>query len=150
MEELERNNILLSDLAPKCGNEDNTIYILIGADIAGKLMTGEKFESGNGFVAFETKLGWTLMGRNPAAKRTDAAVVALSMFVNSAKIPDLWSLDVLGIEDLTEKTNQLIKEQIVEDNSQKTVVYNKNKRYSVDLPWMDDLFLKILSYQKQD
>ena len=56
------------------------------------------------------------MERNPAAKRTDAAIVALSMFVNCAQIPDLWSLDVLGIKDPTEKTNQLIKEQIVEDN----------------------------------
>ena len=101
-------------------------------------MTGKKFELGKGLAVFETKLGWTFMGRNPAAKRTDAAIVALSMFLNTAKTPDLWSLDVLGMKDSTEKENQLVKEQIVGDNFFKTAIYTKDKRYSVDLPGMDD------------
>ncbi|XP_043469433.1 uncharacterized protein LOC122503077 [Leptopilina heterotoma] len=100
-------------------------------------MTGNKFELSNGLVAFETKLGWALMGKNPATDRTDAATVAMSMFVKDAKISDLWSLDVLGIKDPTKKANQSIKEQSVEDNFLKSVVYS-DKRYSVDLPWVDD------------
>ncbi|XP_043472736.1 uncharacterized protein LOC122505291 [Leptopilina heterotoma] len=119
------------------GNFDNSIDVLIGADVAGKLMTGNKFELSNGLVAFETKLGWALMGKNPATERTDAAIVAMAMFVKDAKISDLWSLDVLGIKDPTEKANQSIKEQSVEDNVLKSVVYS-DKRYSVDLPWVDD------------
>ncbi|XP_051161418.1 uncharacterized protein LOC127281645 [Leptopilina boulardi] len=138
IEELERNNILLSDLTLEHGNLDNSIDVLIGADVAGKLMTGNKFEMSNGLAAFETKLGWVLMGKNPAAERSDAATVAMSMFVKDAKIADLWSLDILGIKDPIEKTSQIEKEQIVENQFLKSVVYTEEKRYSVDLPWNDN------------
>lgn len=46
VKELRRNNISLSDI----GGRDSTIDILIGAEIAGKLTTGKRFELSNGLT----------------------------------------------------------------------------------------------------
>ncbi|GFU10013.1 integrase catalytic domain-containing protein [Trichonephila clavipes] len=47
--------------------QENTgpIEVLLGADVAGKLITGRREELKTGLVALETKLGWTLMGKVP-------------------------------------------------------------------------------------
>ncbi|GFX65968.1 hypothetical protein TNCV_13891 [Trichonephila clavipes] len=39
--------------------------VLLGADVAGKLITGRREELKTSLVALETKLGWTLMGKVP-------------------------------------------------------------------------------------
>lgn len=135
---MKKNNISLSDLSPDNGNCDNSIDVLIGAVIARKLFTGKKFDLSNGLSAFETRLGWTLMGKSPKIERSDAGTTAVSMFVKDAKVSDLWSLDVLGIKDPTVKANKFEREQIVESNFLKSVVFTNDKRYSVDLPWTED------------
>ena len=95
--------------------------ILIEAEIAGKIMTGNKIELKNGLTAFELKLGWTVLGKSKECKNTDIASTTIAMIANDAKIEELWSLDVLGIFDLIE-----------------TVNLNKNNRYTLNLPWIDD------------
>ena len=60
IDELSKNNIVLSDIGM---NEQ--IDILIGADVAGQLLTGKRYALSNGMVAFETLLGWTAMGKLP-------------------------------------------------------------------------------------
>ncbi|KYN03590.1 hypothetical protein ALC62_05563 [Cyphomyrmex costatus] len=60
--ELRNLNIRLTDIED---NEENSgrIQILIGADVAGKLLTGRRQLLKCGLVAVETCLGWTIMGK---------------------------------------------------------------------------------------
>ncbi|GFY78078.1 integrase catalytic domain-containing protein [Trichonephila inaurata madagascariensis] len=71
------------------------IEILIGADVAGKLLTGTMFYLKSGPVAIKTKLGWTLMGktyRNKTNFDNNHFMNVTSMFVNDMCISDLWNL----------------------------------------------------------
>ncbi|KAF8789580.1 hypothetical protein HNY73_007510 [Argiope bruennichi] len=62
MKERSENNIHLSD------QHHGPVDLLIGADVAGKLLTtGNKLLS-SGSSAIETKLGWTVMGRTRREK----------------------------------------------------------------------------------
>ncbi|GBN97879.1 hypothetical protein AVEN_172579-1 [Araneus ventricosus] len=62
LQELRENNISFSD------ENDGPIEILIGADIAGKLMTGGFKLLASGPAAIETKLGWTVFGKKRYAR----------------------------------------------------------------------------------
>ena len=55
---LREKGIFLSDI----GTDAGAIDLLIGADVAGDLFTGAKIEIENRFNAFETRLGWVVMG----------------------------------------------------------------------------------------
>ncbi|XP_058802077.1 uncharacterized protein LOC131670472 [Phymastichus coffea] len=137
LDDLKKHNISLSDLEADTTYSDNSIDVLIGADIAGKLFTGKKYDLENGITAFESRLGWMIMGRAPSSKREDCTLNVVSMFVNEAKVSNLWELDLLGIRDPIEKGNELAREQTIRENFMNTVSY-KDERYSVDLPWDDD------------
>ncbi|GBM88234.1 hypothetical protein AVEN_146371-1 [Araneus ventricosus] len=87
---------------------DGPIEILIGADIAGKLMTRGFKLLASGPAAIETKLGWTVFGENCIPEISDnSTLLATSMLYNETLISDLWYLDALGILDLSEKKNKL-------------------------------------------
>ena len=133
--ELKDENISLTDVV---SGESDSINLLIGADVAAKLMTGRKRELSNGLTAVETLLGWTVMGKICSEERADKATTALSMFVSEAKISDLWSLDVLGIESAEVKRDRDLKEKAVQTHFLETVSFNENKRYTVNLPWIED------------
>ncbi|GFU84405.1 integrase catalytic domain-containing protein [Trichonephila clavipes] len=45
-------------------NDPNEIHMLIGADFAGRLLTGEIKQITENLVAIHTRLGWTLMGES--------------------------------------------------------------------------------------
>ncbi|KAF2892206.1 hypothetical protein ILUMI_13966, partial [Ignelater luminosus] len=60
VQELKLHNIYLSDV-----NTDGATEILLGADVVGSLLTGNREEVRNRLIAFQTKLGWTLMGKVP-------------------------------------------------------------------------------------
>uniref|UniRef100_A0A8D8QBF3 Peptidase aspartic putative domain-containing protein n=1 Tax=Cacopsylla melanoneura TaxID=428564 RepID=A0A8D8QBF3_9HEMI len=62
MEELKQHAIQLSDVR----HPTATIDILIGADIAASLWTGNRVVLSSGLVAMETCLGWTLSGKMPS------------------------------------------------------------------------------------
>ncbi|GFT84316.1 integrase catalytic domain-containing protein [Trichonephila clavipes] len=59
--ELKTKNIFLTDIQKNTG----PIEVLLGADVASKLITGRREELKTGLVALETKLGWTLVGKVP-------------------------------------------------------------------------------------
>ncbi|XP_055928686.1 uncharacterized protein LOC129959818 [Argiope bruennichi] len=69
---------------------DGPIEILIGADVAGKLITGNHLQLKNGITAIETKLGWTVIGRanNPSEKKTAVELqeAARQHFLDTVKI----------------------------------------------------------------
>ncbi|CAG7822716.1 unnamed protein product, partial [Allacma fusca] len=64
--ELKKRRIWISDV----GADVCRIDMLIGADFAGKLLTGQVRHLKSGLVAVETKLGWTLMGETLLPERS--------------------------------------------------------------------------------
>ncbi|XP_051159157.1 uncharacterized protein LOC127280294 [Leptopilina boulardi] len=136
VEELYTKGIVLSDVG---SSDRGCIDILVGADIAGKLLTGKRYELENGLVALETLLGWTVMGKLPnVTKEMDAAMLINVMFVKEADPCDLWRLDVIGIKDPIEKVNKSIKDEqtlkFVIDNAKLT----GENRYEISLPWVEE------------
>uniref|UniRef100_A0ABD2W4D4 Peptidase aspartic putative domain-containing protein n=1 Tax=Trichogramma kaykai TaxID=54128 RepID=A0ABD2W4D4_9HYME len=74
--------VTLSDV----DSTSESIDLMIGADIAGKLITGKKIEIENGPCLFETLLGWTVMGKLPTGgyKHKNATSVLVNMFAREA------------------------------------------------------------------
>ena len=136
VDELSKQNIFLSD----AGNQQDLIAVMIGADVAGKLITGKKYNLSNGLSAFETLLGWTVMGKlskNDNVK-SDATVMLTTMFVREANVSDLWRLDILGITDPIQSRDESIKNEYTRNFVRETSKINLEGRYEVRLPWKDD------------
>ncbi|GFY33694.1 integrase catalytic domain-containing protein [Trichonephila clavipes] len=136
--ELKNRKINLSDSGHKLGGK---IEILLGADVAGKLLTGTMFYLKSGPVAIKTKLGWTLMGktyRNETKFDKNHFMNVTSMFVNDMCISDLWKLDSLGITDPVETKTKLEIQKETLNHFQKTISVDISGRYEVALPWVLD------------
>ncbi|XP_035221178.1 uncharacterized protein LOC118194095 [Stegodyphus dumicola] len=108
LNELKTHNIFLNDVEGRhkkllFEHSPSEIHILIGADIAGKLLTGKIKKLECGLVCIETYLGWSIMGKIPVEmeNKYDCSY-AFSMLVSDSKISDLWKLDTLGILDPSE------------------------------------------------
>lgn len=113
------------------------VSILIGADVSGKLFTGQRHVLECGLVAMETNLGGTLMGSvQDEKKHKDAVMIATNMFVRNANISDLWSLDVLGIKDPIEIKSQKEREKEIKETFLNSARVNDERRYDVKLPWI--------------
>ena len=135
VDDLRKRGIILSDI----GGEKKPIDVLIGADVAGKLMTGKKVDLKNGLIAFETCLGWTVMGKLPATYgKTDTANMIVSMHVREASLSDLWHLDVLGIADPIQRLEKSVKDDKVREFLIQTATLTDEGRYKVKLPWVED------------
>ncbi|GFS78329.1 uncharacterized protein NPIL_332391 [Nephila pilipes] len=90
-----------------CLYEKNSgeINLLIGADYAGKLLTGNVKHLSGGLGAVHTLLRRTVMAKSDIkAPFTNSSL--LSLHVNDAKITYLWKLDTLGIHDSSEKRSK--------------------------------------------
>ncbi|GFT79215.1 DUF1758 domain-containing protein [Nephila pilipes] len=95
--ELKRKKIVFADFF----REETDIYLLIGADVLGKLLTGNTVVLECGLTAVETKLGWTVFGKGSC--RIDNILPSLSMHSMSLPANNLWELEVLGIASENEK-----------------------------------------------
>ncbi|KAI5755331.1 hypothetical protein M8J77_016036 [Diaphorina citri] len=134
LEELQRKSIPLTDLQ----YPTTDIEILIGADVAGRLYTGEVIELESKLVAMNTRLGWTLSGKVPGKKgEKGIAMTVTSLFVKEASVSDLWALDVLGICDPTHKMLQADLDKATEEHFLSSVIVNKESRFEVRLPFVD-------------
>ncbi|XP_033212371.1 uncharacterized protein LOC117169969 [Belonocnema kinseyi] len=134
--ELRERNIFLSDI----GSKEKSIDVLIGTDVAGKLITGNKFDMNNGLIAFETLLGWTVMGKLPEQRKEKTETIAMftTLFIQEADVSDLWSLDVLGITDPIQAEKDIIKNENTRNFVRETAKITSEGRYEVKLPWKDD------------
>lgn len=99
-EELENQSISLCDVDGK----EKLISLLIGTDIAGKQLTGLVHQLKNGLAAIQTLLGWTLIGkvqinRSKLVNEENLAISTIYMYTKDVDLKDLWSLDVIGIQD---------------------------------------------------
>ncbi|XP_015120370.1 uncharacterized protein LOC107043389 [Diachasma alloeum] len=134
VEELRRKSVKLSDV----GEGPLPIALLIGADVAGKLYTGDVLNLQSGLTAVGTRLGWTLMGKTQQnAGQSDSVLSTISMFTQEASVSDLWSLDVLGITDPVEKKTKEMHQREVLDKFIDTTIVNEEGRYETLLPWKE-------------
>ena len=135
MDILEKKNIRLSDT----GERQESISLLIGADVAGKIFTGKVLQINQGITALETKLGWTILGRNiDDDSGTDTTLTIMSMFTQEANISDLWRLDVLGITDPIENVTKEARQAEIKTSFQETTKIDNEGRYEVLLPWKEN------------
>lgn len=134
--ELKKLNIQVDDT-----QQSQPIELLIGADVAGKLYTGNRRILACGLVAVETLLGWTLMGKfkDVVAAEDSASLAAttLSLLLNDTLITNLWELDTLGIKEPSEKKSREERDAAARDFFKETVTRNVEGRYEVRLPWME-------------
>ncbi|XP_031356659.1 uncharacterized protein LOC116180688 [Photinus pyralis] len=134
VKELNRKKIKLSDVGDGCP----PIEILLGVDVYGRLLTGNKITLSNEVTAIETKLGWTLCGRMGERDDNNLSMCILSMVIQDASVSQLWDLDLLGIRD---ETDVISVEQQEQEDKQKffnCLTRNADGRYVVSLPWIDD------------
>ncbi|GFX79793.1 uncharacterized protein TNCV_4981051 [Trichonephila clavipes] len=84
--ELNEMKIQLSDV----GKESRSIQVLLGSDVIGKLMTGQRRILSCGLVAMETILGWTLSDKVPDSEISSCnAMLVASLFVKEMDISQL-------------------------------------------------------------
>ncbi|GFT02782.1 uncharacterized protein TNCV_466101 [Trichonephila clavipes] len=75
--------IQLSDV----GEESQSVQVLFGSDVIGKLMTGQRRILSCGLVAIVTILGWTLSGKVPDSEISSCNVMLVaSLFVEEMDI----------------------------------------------------------------
>ncbi|GFT29315.1 integrase catalytic domain-containing protein [Trichonephila clavipes] len=107
----------------------------------GKMLTGRRKVLSSNFVAVETYLGRTLMGKVPQEEPLEenlAIMTVLLLFVNEAEISNLWQLDLIGINDPAEKKSTYDIDLQTKKHVLETVTINKEGRYEVCLPWSHD------------
>ncbi|XP_056647487.1 uncharacterized protein LOC130452213 [Diorhabda sublineata] len=129
--ELREKKIELTD------DREGPIGILVGADVAGKLLTGRREVLSCGLVAIETSLGWTIMGRVKDAETS--CMVNISLHCAQEFDPsDMWRLDVLGIEDPALVSTKEEAKTVVRRHFLETVKILPDGRYDVCLPWLKE------------
>ncbi|XP_054717538.1 uncharacterized protein LOC129226934 [Uloborus diversus] len=102
-------------------------------------MTGGYKLLPSGLAAIETKLGWTLMGKNSSLEsRESTALLVTSMICNDTCISNLWSLETIGILDPSEKKTQDELHAAAKENFLRTVRIDDEGRFIVDLPWLSE------------
>ncbi|UYV62603.1 hypothetical protein LAZ67_2001287, partial [Cordylochernes scorpioides] len=91
------------------------IEVLIGADIAGRLLTDDQRRISSGLVAIRTKLGWTVMGKIPPTEvRDDISSLCVTTLL-SLDLENLWKLDAIGVSDAeVEKKTQSLQAEMEE------------------------------------
>ncbi|XP_031359036.1 uncharacterized protein LOC116182634 [Photinus pyralis] len=132
MNELDRLQIKISDVTIA-----TPVEILIGADVAGKLLTGKKYVLDCGPVAVETYLGWTLLGKVPVLNKQKSitAMSVTSMLCKDVTITNLWNLDIIGIDDPVDKQSKEEINLAVNEYFLETVQIDEDGRYVVQMPW---------------
>ncbi|GFY48717.1 integrase catalytic domain-containing protein [Trichonephila inaurata madagascariensis] len=136
IKEIKKHKIFLSDLNSQVDLlyqfSPDEIHGLIGADVLGKLYTGNIKQLKSDLVLEETRLGWTLMGKTDAGDSTDSTNSVMSLHVNDAKISDLWRLDTLGILDPGEKGTRQELEKAAEEH------FNRKAYEGVFSEWLQE------------
>lgn len=129
LESLRQTGITLSDQSPP--DLDNSIGLLLGADVMGRILTGTQRHLGE-LCCIETIFGWTIMGQNPTATPFTTTV---SLNNHTTEEVKLWDLETLGIEDPVEVKSKAQRQQEILENFQKTLQVDETERYDVRIPW---------------
>jgi hypothetical protein len=126
IEYLEELGIFASDVSLNensclCENSSKEIHVLLGADLIGKLYTGEIKNLSNGLVAMNTYFGWTVMGRTGERNNTSEVLLSLSLGITEPNISQTRS----EIEEAAK--NPFVR----------SLKRNYEGRYQVSIPWSE-------------
>ncbi|GFY54533.1 uncharacterized protein TNIN_441331 [Trichonephila inaurata madagascariensis] len=88
----------------------------------------KEFLKRSGLTAFETKLGWTVIG---SENYQSSSLLVTSMLLTSVCISELWALDSLGITNPSEKKTTIELQAAVKQNFLGTVRI-ENDRFVVN------------------
>lgn len=134
--ELKELNVSLTDTK---GHQP--IAVLIGADIAGKILASKKQALLCGLVAIETLLEWVLMGKISGNNKSQSAPVIVTNMLNkdaaNKDVAALWQLNILGITDPGERKSKAELEKAAKQLFEETVLVTEDGRYEVKLPWLE-------------
>ncbi|UYV63163.1 hypothetical protein LAZ67_2003324 [Cordylochernes scorpioides] len=75
------------------------IEVLIGADIAGRLLTGDQRRISSGLVAIRTKLGWTVMGKIPPTESLQAEMEEHFAHTTTRDIEERYEVALPWVQD---------------------------------------------------
>ncbi|XP_055936577.1 uncharacterized protein LOC129966192 [Argiope bruennichi] len=142
IEEVKQLGIFVSDICLDENlclyeNDPKEIHILLGADTAARLFTGEIKKLSPDLIAMNTKLGWTVIGRS-GINKNDSSSTLMSLLVNDVNISDLWRLDTLNINDPAETQSRKELEEAAKEHFERSVTRDNEGRYIVSLPWIHD------------
>lgn len=113
---------------------DTEIGLLIGSDHLGSIVTNELVHLDDNLMAVKTNLGWTLQG--PINNLNSVNTNSVSCF-SKTNLSDLWSVELLGIQDPYEKQCKNVTETEVLKNFNNNISVNAEGRYNVSLLWKD-------------
>ena len=74
----------------------------------------------------------------PGIIKSDTELMITNMFVQEANVTDLWSFDILGIEDPMLRKNRAETDADTKRKFIDRVTINDEGRYEVELPWVDE------------
>ncbi|XP_015905345.2 uncharacterized protein [Parasteatoda tepidariorum] len=138
MKELNDYGICVNDTEYSSLGVSNDVKLLLGADVAGKLFTGNVKCLIEGFVAVESHLGWTLMWKIPINDIAVTTNSSLSLLLTEASVNQLWSLDVLGITYPSPKKVQAELQRATQKYFLKAIRLDAENRFVVSMPWLED------------
>jgi hypothetical protein len=137
LSELKQKGIFVSDV----GSNEGEIEVLIGSDYYANWLTGRKQCLSNGLVALQTCFGWTVFGKlNQNGTEDPQSAVAMhvmSLFIDEAKVSQLWNLEGIGIHDPVECKTREERERDTKDHFLQTVTKSEKGHYCVSLPWIE-------------
>ncbi|XP_071044614.1 uncharacterized protein [Parasteatoda tepidariorum] len=138
IKELNEYGICVNDTEYSSLGVSNDVKLLLGADVAGKLLTGNVKCLIEGPVAVESHLGWTLMGKIPISDVAVTTNSSLSLLLTEASVNQLWSLDVLGITDPSAKKVKAELQRATQEYFLETIRLDVENRFVVSMPWLED------------
>ncbi|GFY59328.1 DUF1758 domain-containing protein [Trichonephila inaurata madagascariensis] len=100
----------------------------------GKLLTRNVVTLHSGLTTVESKLGWTVFGKQKFCGK-DKFTTTLSKHLGNIPLQNLWEQEVLGITDPTET----VKEREDLSDFRKKMRILPKERYEVELPWKSNL-----------
>nr|XP_015912433.1 uncharacterized protein LOC107443167 [Parasteatoda tepidariorum] len=138
MKELRKRGINLTDLDYRSSRAvDSEIQLLIGADVAGKLLNGKIQNLEDGPVAVGMHLGRTIMEKIPhVSPVSESCLSIIYLLTSDISLPDMWSLERIGIADPVESQTKIELCQAAYEHFQSNLKLNNEGRYEVKLPWL--------------
>jgi len=125
--------IKLSDVGKGCPE----IHILIGADDACSMYTGNIVRTTRGPREYETTIGWTVMGPASGGQTEEEPLGITMLSASDLDIESVWKLDAIGINDPSDTRTQEEEVKSAEDHFLKTVILSAERRYEINLPWLE-------------
>ena len=110
-------------------NEKCNIDLVIGNDYYDDVMKTEKIKIDSGLYLVNSQVGWVFSGR-VMKKNCDDEVMMLMQEDASNDVNQFWSLETVGLKDVTMEKENLDGENVFEKSLMKV-----QNRYQVSWPW---------------